>query len=81
MVDKAIYHLPLYRQHQRMLDGVKVSLATLNNWIQKGIELLKPIRAMLKNILRSKVLAMDKFQAGKAGSKTNLLLADLRRRR
>ncbi len=30
MVDKAIYHLPLYRQHQRMLDrGVKVSRATL----------------------------------------------------
>ena len=71
MVDKAIYHLPLYRQHQRMLDsGVKVSRATLNNWIQKGIELLKPIyRAMLKNILRSKVLAMDEvpIKAGKAG--------------
>ena len=71
MVDKAVYHLPLYRQHQRMLDsGVQVSRATLTNWIQKGIELLKPIyRAMLKNISKSRVLAMDEvpIKAGKAG--------------
>ena len=71
MVDKAIYHLPLYRQHQRMLDsGITVSRATLINWVQKGIELLKPIyQIMLKNILKSKVLAMDEvpIKAGKAG--------------
>ena len=71
MVDKAVYHLPLYRQHQRMLDsGVQVSRATLINWMKKGIELLKPIyQAMLKHILKSKVLAMDEvpIKAGKAG--------------
>ena len=44
MVDKAVYHLPLHRQHQRMLDaGVTVSRATLLKWMQKGIELLRPI--------------------------------------
>ncbi len=44
MVDKGVYHLPLYRQHQRMIDsGVHISRATLINWVQKGIELLRPI--------------------------------------
>ncbi|WP_220783831.1 IS66 family transposase, partial [Shewanella sairae] len=52
MVDKAVYHLPLYRQNQRMLDsGVQVSRATLINWVKRGIELLTPIyQAMLKHI-------------------------------
>jgi transposase len=61
MVDKAVYHLPLYRQHQRMLDsGITVSRATLINWMQKGIELLRPIyQAQWRHILQSKVLAMD----------------------
>ncbi len=61
MVDKAVYHLPLHRQHQRMLDsGIKVSRATLINWLQKGIELLRPIaKAQWQHILLSKILAMD----------------------
>lgn len=71
MVDKAVYHLPLYRQHQRMLDsGVRVSRATLINWINKGIELLKPIyQAQWRHILQSKVLAMDEvpMKAGRKG--------------
>lgn len=70
MVDKAVYHLPLYRQHQRMLDsGITVSRATLINWIQKGIELLRPIeRAQWQHILQSKILAMDEVPI-KAGRK------------
>ncbi len=70
MVDKAVYHLPLHRQHQRMLDsGITVSRATLTNWIQKGIELLRPIeRAQWQHILQSKVLAMDEVPI-KAGRK------------
>nr|WP_269748077.1 transposase [Alteromonas macleodii] len=61
MVDKAVYHLPLHRQHQRMLDsGITLSRATLINWIQKGIELLRPIaKAQWQHILQSKILAMD----------------------
>lgn len=71
MVDKAVYHLPLYRQHQRMLDsGIKVSRATLTNWIMKGIELLRPIyRAQWTHLLLSKVLAMDEVPI-KAGRKS-----------
>ena len=71
MVDKAVYHLPLYRQHQRMLDsGVRVSRSTLINWMNKGIELLKPIyQAQWRHILQSKVLAMDEvpMKAGRKG--------------
>jgi transposase len=61
LVDKGVYHLPLYRQHQRMLDsGVQVSRATLINWVKRGIELLTPIyQAQLKHTLTSSVLAMD----------------------
>ena len=41
MVDKEVYHFPLYNQHQRMLDnGVQVRLVTLINWVKRGIELL-----------------------------------------
>ena len=71
MVDKGVYHLPLYRQHQRMIDsGVHISRATLINWIQKGIELLRPIyQANLKSIINSKILAMDEVPI-KAGRKS-----------
>lgn len=71
MVDKGVYHLPLYRQHQRMIDsGVHISRATLINWVQKGIELLRPIyQAQLKSIINSKTLAMDEVPI-KAGRKS-----------
>jgi len=71
MVDKGVYHLPLYRQHQRMMDsGVHISRATLINWIQKGIELLRPIyQANLQSIINSKTLAMDEVPI-KAGRKS-----------
>jgi transposase len=61
VVDKTVYHLPLHRQHQRMLDsGITLSRATLINWIQKGIELLRPIaKAQWQHILQSNILAMD----------------------
>jgi transposase len=71
MVDKGVYHLPLYRQHQRMLDsGITISRATLINWMHKGIALLKPIyQAQLKSIIDSAVLAMDEVPM-KAGRKS-----------
>jgi transposase len=61
MVDKAVYHLPLHRQHQRMLDaGVTLSRSTLLSYVARGIELLRPIaRAMLTNMLAGQHLAMD----------------------
>ena len=71
MVDKAVYHLPLYRQHQRMQDsGIRLSRATLVNWMHKGIELLQPVyQAQWRHILQSKVLAMDEVPM-KAGRKS-----------
>jgi transposase len=61
LVDKFLYHLPLYRQHSRMsLQGVTVSRASLTNWTKRTIELLRPIvEAQLAHVLLSKVLAMD----------------------
>lgn len=71
LVDKFAYHLPLYRQHQRMqAGGITLSRATLTRWCQRTIELLKPIyQAQLDNILLSRVLAMDETPI-KAGRKS-----------
>ena len=70
LVDKFCYHLPLYRQHQRMSQaGVTLSRATLTNWSKRAIELLRPIvEAQLRHVLQSKVLAMDETPI-KAGRK------------
>ena len=71
LVDKFLYHLPLYRQHQRITQaGITLSRATLTNLVKRAIDLLRPIAdAQLENILRSRVLAMDEtpIKAGKAG--------------
>jgi len=71
LVDKFVYHQPLYRQHQRMAqEGIKLSRATLTNWFLRTIPLLKPIyNAQLANILLSKVLAMDEtpIKTGRKG--------------
>lgn len=71
LVDKFQYHLPLYRQHQRIQQaGITLSRATLTHLSKRAIELLRPIaQAQLDNVLRSKVLAMDEtpIKAGKSG--------------
>lgn len=71
LVDKFMYHLPLYRQHQRLQQaGITLSRATLTNLTKRSIELLRPIaEAQLRSILQSKVLAMDEtpIKAGRAG--------------
>jgi len=71
LVDKFQYHLPLYRQHQRIQQaGITLSRATLTNLTKRAINLLKPIvQAQLDNVLTSRVLAMDEtpVKAGKSG--------------
>ncbi|MCB0627794.1 MAG: IS66 family transposase [Saprospiraceae bacterium] len=71
LVDKFLYHLPLYRQHQRLCDaGITLSRSTLTNYVQRAIALLSPIvEAQWQHILQSRVLAMDEtpIKAGKAG--------------
>ena len=61
LVDKFLYHLPLYRQHQRLQhSGITLSRYTLTNLTRRAIELLTPIvDAQLTNTLRSRILALD----------------------
>jgi transposase len=70
LIDKFQYHLPLYRQHQRLgAAGIHLSRATLTNLVHRSGALLEPIhRANLDSILSSKVLAMDETPI-KAGRK------------
>lgn len=71
LVDKFLFHLPLYRQHQRINQaGIELSRATLTNLVKRSIDLLRPVvRAQLAHVLQSKVLAMDEtpIKAGRAG--------------
>lgn len=73
MVDKFLYHLPLYRQHQRLsAAGITLSRTTLTNLVRRAIELLEPIvDAQRDSILQSRVLAMDETptKAGKSKKK------------
>jgi transposase len=61
LIDKFRYHIPLYRQHQRMAAaGLTISRSSLSNWVHRTIGLLTPIyQSQLDSILRSQVLAMD----------------------
>jgi transposase len=60
-IDKFVYHLPLYRPHQRLQQaGIRLSRGTLTQWVQRAAELLEPIYyALLSSILQSGVLTMD----------------------
>ncbi len=70
LINKFQYHLPLYRQHQRLeLNGIQLARSTLTNLVKRSIELLTPIyQAQLQNLLQSRVLAMDETPI-KAGRK------------
>lgn len=72
LVDKFQYHLPLYRQHQRLTQaGITLSRTTLTNAVKRTIDLLKPIaEAQLASVLLSKILMMDEtpVKASPAGN-------------
>jgi transposase len=61
LIDKFVYHLPLYRQHQRLLQaGIRLSRATLTQWVHRTAALLEPIYyALLSSILQSHLLVID----------------------
>lgn len=71
IVDKFAFHLPLYRQHQRLRDaGIDVSRPWLTQLGQGGVSLLEPIYdALLESIRSSRVKAMDEtpIKAGPTG--------------
>jgi transposase len=70
LVDKFAWHLPLYRQHQRLRDaGFKLSRPWLTQLVQQGAQLLEPIyQAQFDSIRASRVKAMDEtpIKAGRA---------------
>lgn len=72
MVDKFAFHLPLYRQHQRLRDaGIKVSRHWLTHLMQRTVGLLEPIHhAQLESIRSGRVIAMDEtpIKAGPTGT-------------
>lgn len=61
LLDKFRYHLPLYRQHQRLAHaGITLSRVTLTNLVHRTAALLEPLYyALLSSILQSQVLLMD----------------------
>lgn len=61
VIDKFRYHLPLYRQHQRLAAaGISIGRSTLTSFVQRVADLLEPIyRAQLASIVSSQVLTMD----------------------
>jgi len=71
LIDKFAYHLPLYRQHQRLTDaGFTVSRPWLTQIAQQGAALLEAIyEAQLASIRESRVKAMDEtpIKAGQGG--------------
>jgi transposase len=70
LIDKFAYHLPLYRQHQRLTDsGITVSRPWLTQLSQQGVALIEPIyEAQFDSIRASRVKAMDEtpIKAGRA---------------
>lgn len=70
LLDKFMYHLPLYRQHQRLIaSGVHVNRMTLTNLVHRAAQLLEPVYVSVQSsILLSHALALDETPV-KAGRK------------
>ena len=70
LVDKFAFHIPLYRQHQRLAQGgIELSRTTLTGLVGRTAALLAPIhQAQLEHVLTSRVLTMDETPI-KAGRK------------
>ena len=70
LIDKFVYHLPLYRQHQRMAAaGIHLARSTLTGWAHRACDLLVPIyEAQLASVLAGSVITMDETPI-KAGRK------------
>lgn len=61
IIDKFQYHLPLYRQHQRIAAaGIKISRVSLTNYVHQSLDLLEQIYyAQLDSIKSGDTLWMD----------------------
>lgn len=74
LLDKFAWHLPLYRQHQRLSDaGLRVSRPWLTQLAGQAAALLDPIyEAQLASIRTSRIKTMDEtpIKAGRSGTGT-----------
>ena len=70
VIDKFRYHLPLYRQHQRMAAaGIHLARSTLTGWMHRSGDLLIPVYgAQVASVVASRTLTMDETPI-KAGRK------------
>ncbi len=70
VIDKCKYHLPLYRQHQRMAAaGIHLARSTLTEMVHRTGDLLQPIyEAQLKSVVSGSLVTMDETPI-KAGRK------------
>ena len=61
LIDKFLWHLPLYRQHRMLAAaGITVNRGSLSQWANRAIALLKPIHeAQWRSVLESAVIQMD----------------------
>jgi len=61
LIDKFVYYLPLYRQHQRMLaNGIRLDRSALTKWVHASILQLTPIyEALLDSVVESSLVIMD----------------------
>lgn len=75
LIEKFVYHMPLYRQHQRLENnGVVLARSTLTNLVKRAIDLLKPVyQSQLDHILLSKILAIDETPIKSGKGKTGKL--------
>ncbi|MEZ5653163.1 MAG: transposase [Burkholderiaceae bacterium] len=74
LIDKFQWHLPLYRQHQRLAaEGITIAPATIEAWVKRTVELLGPVAAAIKAaILSGDYLKVDEtpIKAGRMKSST-----------
>ncbi len=61
IIDKFLWHLPLYRQHRMLAAaGITINRGSLSLWANRAIALLKPIHeAQWRSVLESAVIQMD----------------------
>jgi transposase len=70
LVDKFLYHLPLYRQHQRLERAdVHISRMQMSRLAQRSLEILEPVyNAILSDVISRDLVFMDETPI-KAGRK------------
>lgn len=61
VIDKFLYHLPVYRQQQRLRQyGISLKYNTLSNWCNRICDILEPLYTILRReLLISRYLQMD----------------------